>query len=213
MIDQSSTRDAYDAVAGIYAELFSDVLRTLPVERAFLGAFAELVDGPVADLGCGPGHITAHLSDLGLDAFGVDLSPEMVALARRAHPDLRFDEGTMTALDLADGSVGGILSSYSLIHTPPSDLPLVFAEFHRVLAPGGHAVLGFFAGDDPEPEPFDHKVALAYRWSPDALMGLMGQAGFREVARVRREPHEGERPFQHVHLLVCKDGGDAVQIP
>jgi SAM-dependent methyltransferase len=75
MIEQSDTKAAYDAVAGLYAELFSDVLETLPVERAVLAAFAELVEGPVADLGCGPGHVTAHLRSLGLDVFGVDLSP------------------------------------------------------------------------------------------------------------------------------------------
>jgi trans-aconitate methyltransferase len=39
--------------------------------------------GPVADVGCGPGNVTAHLHTLGLTAFGVDLSPEMVGLARR----------------------------------------------------------------------------------------------------------------------------------
>ncbi|MFD9698697.1 class I SAM-dependent DNA methyltransferase [Lentzea sp. NPDC059081] len=213
MIEQSDTKAAYDAVAGLYAELFGDVLKTLPMERGVLAAFAEMTDGPVADLGCGPGHLTAHLAGLGLDAFGVDLSPEMVALARKAHPDLRFDVGTMTALDIEDGALGGILSSYSLIHTPPDDLPVVFAEFERVLRQGGHLVLGFFAGDDPEPEPFDHKVTLAYRWSPDTLVVLLRHAGFTEIARMRREPHEDERPFQHVHLLVRKGCGDTVQIP
>ncbi|MEU4746822.1 class I SAM-dependent methyltransferase, partial [Actinosynnema sp. NPDC023658] len=133
MIEPSAlenTRAAYDAVAPLYAELFSNVLDALPLERALLAAFAELVrahaDGPVADVGCGPGHLTAHLDALGLSAFGVDVSPEMIALARRAHPDLRFDEGSMTDLDLADGVLGGILASYSVIHTPPPLLPEVF---------------------------------------------------------------------------------------
>lgn len=208
------TRAAYDAVAPLYAELFSDVLKTLPLERAVLAAFADLVrdQGPVADIGCGPGHVTAHLAGLGLSAFGIDLSPEMIAIARRAHPDLRFEVGSMTALDLADGALGGVLSSFSIIHTPPDELPVAFAEFERVLAPGGHLVLGFFAGDDPRPEEFDHKVALAYRWSPDSLMNLLRQAGFSEIGRMRREPHEGERPFHQVHLLVRKGCGDAVQI-
>ncbi|MFZ0120625.1 MAG: class I SAM-dependent methyltransferase [Pseudonocardiaceae bacterium] len=44
--------------------------------------------GPVADLGCGPGRLTAHLHSLGLSLLGVDLSPSMVALARRTYPDL-----------------------------------------------------------------------------------------------------------------------------
>lgn len=210
MIEPSTshdTRAAYDAVAGLYAELFGNVLETLPLERAVLAAFAELVRahdaGPVADLGCGPGHVTAHLHALGLTAFGIDLSPAMIALARQAHPDLRFDEGSMTALDLADGTLGGILAFYSTIHTPPRQLPAVFAEFRRVLAPGGHLLLGFFAGDDPLPREFDHKVALAYRWSPDSLSELLREAGFVEVARLVREPGEGER-FQQAQLLVRK---------
>ncbi|WP_433273134.1 class I SAM-dependent methyltransferase [Actinosynnema sp. CS-041913] len=201
------TRAAYDAVASLYAELFSNVLETLPMERALLAAFAELVQahdaGPVADIGCGPGHVTAHLHALGPTTFGIDLSPAMVALARRAHPHLRFDEGSMTALDLGDGVLGGILAFYSTIHTPPQHLPAVFTEFHRVLAPGGHLLLGFFAGDDPLPQEFDHKVAPAYRWSPDGLAELLRQAGLAEVARLLREPHEGER-FQQAQLLVRK---------
>lgn len=205
---ESDTKAAYDAVAPLYAELFGNVLETLPMERAMLAAFAELVlahgAGPVADIGCGPGHVTAHLHGLGLTTFGIDLSSEMVALARRAHPGLRFDEGSMTALDLAGDALGGVVANFSTIHTPPQALPAVFAEFRRVLAPGGHLLLGFFAGDDPAPEAFDHKVTRAYRWSADRLVGLLRAAGFVEVARLLREPYENERQFRQGQLLVRK---------
>ena len=199
------TKAAYDSVAALYAELFSDMLDTRPLERALLAAFAELAQdaGPVADVGCGPGHLTAHLHELGLTAFGIDLSPAMIALARQAHPHLRFEEGSMTALDLADGALGGILAFYSVIHLPPAGLPAVFTEFQRVLASGGHLLLGFFAGPDPQPQAFDHKVTLAYRWSPDSLSDLLRQAGFAEVARLVREPREDER-FQQACLLMRK---------
>lgn len=110
----------------------------------------------------------------------------------------------MTALDLADGVLGGILAFYSIIHTPPQQLPVVFTEFQRVLAPGGHLLLGFFAGDDPLPQEFDHKVTLAYRWSPVSLAELLRQAGFVEVARLLREPHQDERQFRQAQLLVRK---------
>nr|WP_239157776.1 class I SAM-dependent methyltransferase [Streptomyces sp. SID13726] len=51
--------------------------------------------GPVADVGSGPGHVTAALHALGIPVFGVDVSPRMVELARRAHPDLRFHVGSI----------------------------------------------------------------------------------------------------------------------
>ncbi|WP_067451921.1 class I SAM-dependent methyltransferase [Actinomadura macra] len=189
---EADTRTAYDAVADLYAELFGDARKSHPLDRGLIAAFAELAGDPVADLGCGPGHLTAHLTALGRTAFGIDLSPAMITLARRAHPALRFDEGSMTALDLPDGSLGGVLAWYSTIHTPPERLPDVLAEIHRVLAPGGRLLLGTFASPDIL-RPFDHKVTLAYRWPLDHLAGLLEQAGLVVDARASREPAETER--------------------
>ncbi|MEZ0069096.1 SAM-dependent methyltransferase [Streptacidiphilus sp. MAP12-20] len=206
------TREAYDAVAPAYAEQFRDSLRELPLDRALLGAFAELVGagggGPVADLGCGPGHITAYLRDLGLSAFGVDASPVMIALAREANPDLRFEVGLMSALDLPDAGLAGVLSRWSVIHTPPEEVPSVLAEFHRVLAPGGHLLIGFSATDEPSlpTQSYDHRVATAYRWSPDQLSALLRAAGLAEVARLICEPGPTDRrQFREVQLLARRE--------
>ncbi|GAA3459148.1 class I SAM-dependent methyltransferase [Saccharothrix longispora] len=147
----ADTRASYDTVADGYADLLRDALADAPHQRAALAAFADLVraagGGPVADVGCGPGRLTAHLHGLGLDAFGVDLSPAMVAVARRDHPRLRFDVGSMTDLDLPDGSVAGLLAWFSLIHVPDDEVPGVLAHFRRVLRPGGPLLLGFYVGD------------------------------------------------------------------
>lgn len=197
---------AYDAVAVQYAEFVRDLWDGDPLDRAAWTAFADFTrgQGPVADLGCGPGHLTAHLAKLGLDAFGVDVSPEMVSLARAAFPALRFDVGSMAALDLPDASLAGILSWYSVIHTPPSEIAGYFAEFTRTLASGGHVLLGFFeAGDGPVSE-FDHKVTTAYRWPLHELVRVAAAAGLVEVGRMYREPIEGERPFRQGRLLLRK---------
>lgn len=203
-----ATREAYDAAAHTYAQLFSDELRDRPLDRAMLTAFADLVrangDGRVADLGCGPGHVTAHLDTLGLSVFGVDASCAMIESARRTHPALRFDTGSMAALDIADGALGGVLSRWSVIHTPPPELPVILAEFHRVLAPGGHLLIGFSASEDAShpTQVFDHAVAPAYRWWPDHLAALLRTAGLAEVARMVREPRPADRrQFREIHLL------------
>ena len=210
MVDDA-TREAYDAAAHTYAELFRDALRDSPLERAVLGAFAEVVrasgNDRVADLGCGPGQVTAYLDELGLAAFGVDVSPVMIELARQAHPRLRFEVASMAAPPIADGSLGGVLARWSVIHTPPRDLPAVLAQFHRVLAPGGHLLIGFSASEDAAhpSQVFDHTVAPAYRWWPDHLAALLREAGLAEVARmiVRPEPTD-RRQFPLVHLLTRK---------
>lgn len=148
----SDTRSSYDTDAPGYADKVDGLLEASPFLRASLALFAELVaaagGGPVADIGCGPGYVTRHLHDLGVDAFGIDLSPEMVAIARRDHPDLRFEVGTMTDLDLADDSVAGVLAFWSVIHVPDEAVPGVFEEFRRVLRPGGPVLVGFHVGDE-----------------------------------------------------------------
>ncbi|MCL7424823.1 class I SAM-dependent methyltransferase [Streptomyces sp. YS415] len=207
----SVTREAYDAAASLYAQMFRDELRDRPLDRAMLSVFAEAVGvsggGQVADLGCGPGHVTAHLDQLGLAVLGVDASPAMITSARQAYPGLRFDVGSMVALEIADGALAGVLSRWSVIHTPPAELPVILAEFHRVLAPGGHLLIGFWATDGPaQPtEVFDHAVAPAYRWWPDHLAALLRTAGLAEVARMVREPQPTDRrQFKEVYLLARK---------
>jgi SAM-dependent methyltransferase len=187
------TRQSYDTIADDYAGWARGELAVKPLDRAMLAAFAELVrdSGPVADIGCGTGRVTAHLAGLGVRASGIDLSPGMVAAARRDHPDLRFTEGSMLALDLADGTLGGVLAWYSTIHVPPERLPDAVAEFHRVLAPGGHLLLAFQTGDDVLrlTDAGGHEVDLDFhRWQPDRVAGLLERAGLAVVARLVREP-------------------------
>lgn len=198
-----TTRSAYDVVAVDYAELLRDELAAKPLDRAALAAFVDLVGedggGAVADLGCGPGRVTAHLHALGLPVFGIDLSPEMVAVARRSHPDLRFTEGSMTALDLDDGSLAGAIAWYAIIHTPPEDLPSLFRELTRVLRPGGHLLLAFQVGDGHVhiEQAYGHEISLdAYRLAPDAVAGQLRDAGLEVTALLTREPTGRERQPQ-----------------
>ncbi|MFD8735232.1 class I SAM-dependent methyltransferase [Streptomyces sp. NPDC059618] len=201
---QDGTRAAYDDVVELYVSRFANRLETHPFSRNMIGTFAELVratgNARAADVGCGPGHLTAMLHELGLDAFGLDLSPGMVAHARGAHPALRFDEARMEALPVADGALGGVLAHYSMIHTPPGDLPALLAEQVRVLAPGGLLLVSLFGTEGPEPVRFDHKVTPAYSWPVDRFADLLTGAGLTPFARLLHDP-ASERGFLDAHVL------------
>jgi SAM-dependent methyltransferase len=196
-----TTRTSYDAIAKDYTAAFPGGFPH-PLDRTLITAFAELVTAngtaPVADLGSGPGHVTALLHQRGVPVFGVDLSPTMVALAREAHPELRFHVGSMTCLDLPDGTLGGILALYSTIHVPDAHLPEAFAEFHRTLSPGGHVLLAFQSGPDPGhlhlTERFGHEIDLDYHWrTPEQVTAALTEAGLHLVATIRREPTPDEK--------------------
>jgi len=116
----------------------------------------------------------------------------------------------MLALDLADGSVGGLVAYYSTIHVPDDLLPEVFAEFERVLAPGGHLLLVFQAGEGllHLSEGLGQSIALDFhRRRPEQVVELLGAAGLAVRTRVQREPEAGERTAQ-AYLVARKHAGD-----
>ncbi|MCZ7438089.1 class I SAM-dependent methyltransferase [Micromonospora sp. WMMC241] len=202
------TRASYDTVAESYADLLRGGLADEPFQRGILALFAELVrargSGPVADVGCGPGRITGYLHGLGLDTFGVDLSPAMIEVARRDHPGLRFEVGTMTRLDLADECLTGLLAWFSLIHVPDDEVPAVLAEFHRVLRPGGVVLLGFHAGDGSrlKTEGYGgHPMRVhVHRRPPQRVAAGLAAAGFTVEAEMAHHPAPGvEGGFVFAH--------------
>ncbi len=194
----SETRTSYDTDASGYADKVRGLLDGSPYLRASLALFAELVrhagGGPVADVGCGPGYVTRHLHDLGLDAFGIDLSPEMIAIARRDYPDLRFEVGTMTDLDLADDSVTGLLAFWSVIHVPDHSVPGVFGQFGRVLRPGGPLLVGFHVGDETRhtSEGYSGRSINvdSHRRRPDQVARWLREAGFTIEAELLMRPDD-----------------------
>jgi SAM-dependent methyltransferase len=194
----SDTRTSYDTDAPGYAARVRGLLDESPFLRASLALFAELVrnagGGPVADVGCGPGYVTRHLHDLDVEAFGIDLSPEMVALARRDHPDLRFEVGTMTDLDLADQSVAGVVAFWSVIHVPDHAVPGVFGEFRRVLRPGGPLLVGFHVGDGTThtSEGYTGRPISvdSHRRRPDLVARWLREEGFTIDAELVLRPDE-----------------------
>jgi SAM-dependent methyltransferase len=132
----------------------------------------------------------------------------MVGVARRDYPGLRFDTGTMTDLARVDGELAGIVAWYSIIHLPPAVLPKVFGEFHRVLAPGGHLLLGFHVGDErrrKEEGYGGHRMSLdVHLLPPERIAGLATRAGLVVQATLLSEPEH--LPVPQASLLVRKPG-------
>lgn len=153
-------------------------------DLALIARHLSIRPGSVLDVGCVPGHLTAHLRSLEVDATGIDLVPEFIDRARTTYPEGRYELGSIHELPTPDNAVAGILAWYSLIHLAPEEFDGVLAELHRALVPGGKLVVGFFDGD--EVAAFDHKVVTAYHWPVDELSTRLSRAGFREAERLVR---------------------------
>ncbi|MEU3097475.1 methyltransferase domain-containing protein [Streptomyces sp. NPDC006967] len=208
----ATTRTFYDAVAEDYAATFRNALPAMPLDRAAMAGFAGLVGegGKVADVGCGPGRVTAYLASLGLSVLGLDLSASMLAIARRENPGLRFEQGAMQRLELPDGSLDGVVSWYSTIHTPLDELAGIYKEFRRVLRPGGHLMLAFQSGDEPRrhEHPWGHPVTLDFRrMRPERVAGILEGAGYTLVQRTVRMADTAQGESTPQAFLIARTPG------
>ena len=213
--DDRVTRSTFDAVAEDYARLLSESVTDEPLDRAVLAAFIELVKstggGPVADVGCGTGRLTAQLADADLDVLGLDLSEGMVRVGHAARPDLSFTVGHAAALPLRSGAVGGVMAWYSLINTRPDLIPSALAEFCRVLRPGGPLVLAFQSGQGERVDretAYGHALPITYfRHRVEDVTDAALAVGFRIYATVQRHPALPHETTPQVFILALRGDG------
>ncbi|HET6762229.1 MAG TPA: class I SAM-dependent methyltransferase [Longimicrobiaceae bacterium] len=188
------TAAGYDAVAAAYAEHLFRELESKPFDREFLDRFAEQVThGEVLDLGCGPGHVGRYLHERGVSVRGLDLSEQMVQRARELNPGILFLHGDMRELPFPDASFTGVVAFYSIIHFQPDQLPAVFAEMHRVLAPGGLLALAFHVGTEVRhvDELWGVKTSLDFVFfQPAQVTDALRSAGFAEITSTERPPYD-----------------------
>lgn len=202
--DLDVVRESYDRVADNYAHMVVTTgmgdIRCHPWLKASIDAFADSVSelGPVLDVGCGPGTVTAYLAERGLDVSGVDLSPRMIENARRLHPQCRFSVASATDLDLPEASLGGVLGWWSLFNLPRDVLPQVLALFARALKPGGHFITATHVGDEDavRTEAYGGVPVrwTTHKWRPEPLVDLIEQAGLSPVAELRLPADEHSGP-------------------
>ncbi|MFC4942639.1 class I SAM-dependent methyltransferase [Pseudonocardia sp. GCM10023141] len=203
-------REAHDVLAEFYAERLAGALDEMPVDRAVLGLFREWVleaGGPgaaVGDIGCGSGRLAPYLAAAGLAPHGVDLSPEMVRVARRDHPGIPFDVADLRELPFDDASLSGALCWYSLMYLAPADRRSAFGELARVVAPGGYLATAFKAGDDTlrrGGRTLDLGIEFDIYWySPEEMERRFTEAGFRAVYWAGR-PADPTEPQPQAYLV------------
>lgn len=142
-----NVRRGYEANAAAYTDAREPDER----ERRILDAFRDgLPAAPrVLDAGCGAGDpVLARLAS-DAAAVGLDFSRALLSAARGAAPAARLVHGDMTALPFAADAFDAAVAVDSVIHVPVDDHPTVFAEFARVLRPGGRLLV------TEAPEPFE----------------------------------------------------------
>jgi SAM-dependent methyltransferase len=199
--DRSAVRDLYDGMAAEYAVRFGAELREPDSDTAFLdAALADLPDGPVLDVGCGPAQVCGYLLNRGRTAIGIDLAPSMLAAAARLVPRARLIAADLLALPLRPASCAGAIASYSLHHLPRPMLGTAIAGLRKALKPGGLLIVITHGGGGEEWLDRPEGRVVVTRYPPDEQARRLRDAGLvPEVIRTR-PPRAGEYPVDKVQI-------------
>jgi SAM-dependent methyltransferase len=199
---------SYSRIAAEYSSRIADELQHKPFDREQLDRLAELAEGIICDIGCGPGHVAAYLHGRGAAVLGIDISPGMVAEAQRLNPGLEFRQGSMSALDVPDETWGAIAAFYSIIHIPRDQMVATLSELKRLLRPGGYLLLAFHLGQQTvhADDMWGIPVSIDFHFLDRVEMeGWLAAAGFTIESSLERDPYpDVEHQSRRAYILAQK---------
>lgn len=196
-----------DRLAEKYACQFWDEIDRKPFDKKILDWLVEKVDGlgVVCDVGCGAGQVARYLHSCGIKVCGIDLSAEMVRQAQRLNPDISFQQGDMKELaEIGDEAFGGIVSFYSIVHVPRSEVIQTLRELKRVLCSRGVLLITFYVGKGVlhVEELWGEKVSVHFvLFEAGEMKEYLKEAGFKVEEVVERDPY-ADIEYQSRHAYI-----------
>jgi ubiquinone/menaquinone biosynthesis C-methylase UbiE len=199
--DASAVRHVYENMADGYVGRFGDDLEQSLVDGTVLQDAVDMLQPSalVLDLGCGPGQVASFAVKRGCRAVGIDLTPEMLGVARQLDPQLALINATLLRLPVRDGGADGAIAWFALHHLPRSLLGAALGQVRRVLRPGGVFVMATHGGDGEQSVAHNWRgktehVLITY-YSVDQLRSELGSQKLK-VVDVRSRP-----PMEHEHAV------------
>ena len=177
----------YNGIAEQYAKEFSKPSEHIEEFLALLPKNAKILD-----VGCGVGVDAGFMVAEGFEIIGIDLSKEMLNIARQKFPQIDFRQQNMIEIDFPQNSFNGILASFSLIHIAKKDIPPLLKKFHNLLKKTGVIYIALQGVKSEEifvngPFNRDEKFFLNVL-SFDEIKNLLIDAGFSIFKKYERAP-------------------------
>ena len=160
------------------------------------------VDGLILELGCGTGVAAKYFSERGRRVIGIDISPEMIELARREVEKVPLLCADLEDIEFPENTLDGISAFFVFLHLPKEKTRTMIERTYRWLKPGGSLALSVVEGtDEGRCDNFmdkDCKVYLSY-YEQEELKDMLSGAGFT-IKETEVKHFEGEG-FEETELF------------
>ena len=213
-MEDETTKNVESAYGNISQDYKAKV-KSHDLDHRYIEKFLSLFSSKqkILDIGAGTGAISNEMQDNHqLDVTAIDLSREMVDLAKKNYPDLKIIRMDLRRLEFPDNSFDGAFANYSLIHVAEADIPPTLNEIARVLKSGGYLYLALqepitpMDKDGYYPVVYKKEVKMFINlFTKNDMRGYLQNAGFTVVNINRRPPEkETEFPFNKLFVVAQK---------
>jgi len=204
MIDKSTEAvKVYDKISRKYAEIFDKDFSDNPYLDKFLSYLHR--GDKILDLGCGTGRITQYYVDNGFKVIGIDLSDEMIKIAKKKHPQIEFLCADMRKLNFPNESFDAVSIAYSLFHLSKKDVPQLIKKVKYILKDKEILLLILQEGNGEiyvdEPLAPGTKLFLNL-YSENEIIDILNENGFEILSTNRKIPEKlGGLPYNKLILI------------
>jgi len=195
-------REGYDKAAENYLSH-----RNQSPNFRYLEQFIKLINKgkTILDVGCGAGKpIDEFLINHGFAVNGIDISSKQIELAKRNVPKAFYEVKDMSGLKDEEYCVDGIVSFYSIFHTPREKHQEIFNKFASFMPNGGAILVTMGAGEYEGWEENFHGVKMFWsHYGPERNKAIIDKAGFEIILNEIDNSTSGEK---HQIIIAEKKG-------
>lgn len=174
---------SWNKIASLYEDAFMDLNIYDDTYNYLLSKFSNIEKPEILEIGCGPGNIARYLIEKrsDLNYLGIDVAPNMIALAKKNVPEARFKVMKAQQLAAVKGRFRAVVCGFILPYIQPVDLNNFLKNINNILYGEGHLYVSFVAGD-PDSSGFQtgssgDRIYFNY-YERDVLIEASKNAGF-----------------------------------